>query len=568
MAITKIRGNSQIMDETIGNLQIATNAAIALSKLAKSVVAADGTVAMTGDLALGNNKITGLAVPVQSSDAANKEYVDSVAQGLAIHAPVDLATTAELTATAAGSGIGKTLTGTGALIIDTITATVGMRILVKNQGDGTGSAADNGVYTVTTANPFVLTRATDFDGSPQSEIVDGAFFFVTRGVANGNNGYVLTAANPVVVDGAIDPYTVSDITFIQFSGAGSVVAGDGLTKLGNTVNVGQGFGITVGADTVAVDTAGIAGTGIGTDGNGKLTNTDKGSVAVTAHDSAYDHTLLHTAATAGNGISITGQVVTNSDRGSVAVTSHESAYDHVDLVAKKHDAATAGTGISVTGQVIANTDTGSAAVTAHDSAYDHTLLHAAATVKTKSGLALTGQQLEVLVDGVTITFDGTTGALTAANAGTLAGLGLLANSGALDVNAGDGIEIVADPYDTGKVSVKAGAGIVVDATGVVANVDNTTLEINGSNQIAVKSVGDFLKITKIITREPANGSINGTNATFLLAAVPVLGTEQVFLNGLLQDSGSGNDYTIATDTITFATAPVVGDKIRVTYISQ
>ena len=36
----------------------------------------DGTVAMTGDLNVGNNKIVGLATPVSNTDAATKKYVD------------------------------------------------------------------------------------------------------------------------------------------------------------------------------------------------------------------------------------------------------------------------------------------------------------------------------------------------------------------------------------------------------------------------------------------------------------------------------------------------------------
>jgi len=41
----------------------------------------------------------------------------------------------------------------------------------------------------------------------------------------------------------------------------------------------------------------------------------------------------------------------------------------------------------------------------------------------------------------------------------------------------------------------------------------------------------------------------------------------VFLNGDLLDPGSGNDYTISGNTITFLTAPsgVGPDKVRVTY---
>ena len=69
-----------------------------------------------------------------------------------------------------------------------------------------------------------------------------------------------------------------------------------------------------------------------------------------------------------------------------------------------------------------------------------------------------------------------------------------------------------------------------------------------------------------VTRETPTGTINGSNTAFTLANTPVAGTEQVFLNGLLLEPGAGNDYTIATNTITMLTAPIAGDKLRVNYL--
>jgi hypothetical protein len=71
---------------------------------------------------------------------------------------------------------------------------------------------------------------------------------------------------------------------------------------------------------------------------------------------------------------------------------------------------------------------------------------------------------------------------------------------------------------------------------------------------------------KFVTRETPTGAVNGTNTSFVLANTPVTGSEQVFLNGILQEPGVGNDYTISVATITYLTAPVTGDKVRVSYI--
>jgi hypothetical protein len=68
-----------------------------------------------------------------------------------------------------------------------------------------------------------------------------------------------------------------------------------------------------------------------------------------------------------------------------------------------------------------------------------------------------------------------------------------------------------------------------------------------------------------IVRETPTGAVNSSNTTFTLANTPIAGTEQVFLNGLLQEPGAGNDYTISGVTITYLTAPVTGDRLRVTY---
>lgn len=67
------------------------------------------------------------------------------------------------------------------------------------------------------------------------------------------------------------------------------------------------------------------------------------------------------------------------------------------------------------------------------------------------------------------------------------------------------------------------------------------------------------------TRETPTGLVNGANTTYTLANTPTAGTEEVYLNGILQEPGAGNDYTISGATITYLTAPLTGDKIRVSY---
>lgn len=205
-----------------------------------------------------------------SDSLTTKTYVDSVANGLDVKASVRVATTANLGATY-NNGAG-TLTNSGsqaALAIDGVTLVANDRVLVKDQS----TAAQNGFYKVTTvgdgSSNWVLTRTPDADAA--NELTAGAFTFTTEGSANGDNGYVLAT------NGAVTLGTTA-INFEQFSGAGQITAGNGLTKTGNTINaVGTADKITVSADAITIASGYIGQTSIttlGTIGTGVWQGTD------------------------------------------------------------------------------------------------------------------------------------------------------------------------------------------------------------------------------------------------------------------------------------------------------
>jgi hypothetical protein len=75
---------------------------------------------------------------------------------------------------------------------------------------------------------------------------------------------------------------------------------------------------------------------------------------------------------------------------------------------------------------------------------------------------------------------------------------------------------------------------------------------------------DSTPVKVLVDKEIPFGSIDGINYVYVLKNTPVEGSEHVYLNGLLQESG-GNDYTIFENTITFITPPETGLKIRVSY---
>jgi len=103
-----------------------------------------------------------------------------------------------------------------------------------------------------------------------------------------------------------------------------------------------------------------------------------------------------------------------------------------------------------------------------------------------------------------------------------------------------------------------------DTTDAVASVAGRT----GNVTLTVSDLSDFGTAVsgKFVTRETPTGLTNGTNTSFVLANTPVVGSESVFLNGILQEPGAGNDYTISGSAITYLTAPVTGDKVRVNYV--
>jgi hypothetical protein len=81
------------------------------------------------------------------------------------------------------------------------------------------------------------------------------------------------------------------------------------------------------------------------------------------------------------------------------------------------------------------------------------------------------------------------------------------------------------------------------------------------------SIGGLV-VGNFVIRETPSGTVNGSNAAFALAFTPTTSTEQVFVNGVMQLAGGGNDYTISGSTITFdaAAIPQTGDVVRVNYI--
>lgn len=179
----------------------------------------------TGPVNFNNQALQNLAPPSNQNDAATKGYVDGASQGLVSKAAVQVATT------------GANITLSGLQTIDGYTTVAGDRVLVKDQT----AQANNGIY-IAAAGAWA--RATDMDTWPE---VPNAYVFVSNGTSNQNSSWVCTS---VMAGGVLGS---TPITWVQFSKAETISAGNGLNKVGSVLNVvGTAGQILVGA-AVGID---------------------------------------------------------------------------------------------------------------------------------------------------------------------------------------------------------------------------------------------------------------------------------------------------------------------------
>lgn len=423
----------------------------------------------------GTYTITGLPTPTNDSDVATKSYVDATAQGLIVKDAVRAASTTEIAATYAGAGKTLTANANGAAVIDGVTLALGDRVLIKDQ---TTNPEDNGIYTVTTLGdagaPFVLTRAVDFDGTPVSETSAGAFTFVTEGTVNADAGWVMTTDDPVTIG-------TTELAFAQFSGAGQVLAGAGLTKTGNTIDIGTGDGITVNSDSITVK---LDSTTLSKSGDG-LKVADAGITATQIATSVAGDGLAGGAGTAlsvnaGDGIDIVSDAVAVdvTDFIDTAAGLKEDASNNIQVNldadggmefnsgAIRLKAAVAGDGLSHTSGVLAVV-----AGDGIDIVTDAVAVDVTDFIDTAAGLK------EDASNNIQVNLDATGGLEFSSGAiklkADVAGDGLAYTAGVLSINTGNGIAIVSDAVALGSLTANWDVGGTYTITGLPAPTNNS-----------------------------------------------------------------------------------------------
>ncbi len=181
----------------------------------------------TASVNLNSQKITGLLAGTASSDAINFQQLQDAKNNVDRKDSVRVAQSTNVT-----------LAGPGTTV-DGVAMVAGESFLAYGQTN----ASENGIY-VWNGAAVAATRRSDADVS--AEVTAGLTTVVEEGTQSDKRA-ILVTNNPIVLG-------TTGLVFTFETTGESVVAGNGLTKTGSTLDVGTGTGISITADAIAIDT--------------------------------------------------------------------------------------------------------------------------------------------------------------------------------------------------------------------------------------------------------------------------------------------------------------------------
>ncbi|WP_155300722.1 hypothetical protein [Deinococcus kurensis] len=508
-----IRGNTQIMPNTITFDRFVNGLSIPTANLTDgaSFLKRDGTVAMTGALSMGNQKIINLAEPTLTTDGATKNYVDTRVAAI------------DLTPYLKKDG---TVAMTGALNMGNFTigslATPAAATDAANKG-----YVDGQVGSVNTAlgnylkrdGTLAMTGALNMGGQKITNQAEptAAQDSATKNYVDTATGAINTSlANYLKRDGTLPMTAALAMNGFRITGLGTPSAATDAATKGYVDSAVQGLEVKQSARVASTANVSIPSPGTSLDGItltagdrvlllAQTTGADNG--LYTFNGSAAPMTRTPDADTAAKLLSafVFVEQGTNADNGFVCTTDNITL-GTTSLNFTQFSGAgqiTAGTGMAKTGNTL--------------------------NVGAGAGIQVNADDVQVKLNGTTLTADGSGLKITDLGAGKI----LVGNAGG------------------------AATSVALSGDGTLSSAGALTINTGA---------GGFVKAANYVARETPGGLVNDSNTAFVLAATPLAGSEQVFLNGVLLEPGAGNDYTLTGNTVAMNFAPLTGDRVRASYL--
>lgn len=498
--------------------------------------------------------------PNSANDPVNKNYVDSIATGLQWRAPVDVtglvgnATVLTINGLTPTAGDSYVCTDSGSVNPGLVSVNAGS--LIQFDGTnwwlidlGSGGFVTDGIRAVLSTTVALLSPYTTSQdegkivafsgtntGADAGEATDGSAFIV-----NGENSYYENIG--FVFDG-----TVPFGTWVQFTGAGAINAGAGLSQSGNTINVGAGTGMTVNANDIEV----------------KIYST-----LVTAAGSAdVSNNPIYKDAT--NGLNVK---IDNSTIGLDSGNAYRLYVPNAGITATQLNTSVAGDGLAGGGgtALSVNVSTGIEinADAVRLSAQGNGISGGAGTTLSVLGGSAGGNVEAATVTASGVGLDVSAIAGTGIEADGSANLRLATQGNGIAGGAGSTLSVDSDTETGGNIQ---GANVTANGVGLdVSAIAGTGLEADGSAnlRIAAAAAGNGISggAGTALALDIRHEEVTNTGAaTSTLSATPFTSTggrKAAFLtlNGQVLTEGTGADYIISGTTITWKGTVPSGDTV-------